>query len=105
MQEVKCDGLNENELIGSYICVLLSSPVGGTALEGLGVVALGKMCLWGWALRFKNLVVLPSSALCLLFLDKDISSQSLLQHHVFLLVAKSPIMMIMDSPSETLSTN
>lgn len=44
-QEVKRDGLNENEPIGSYICALLSSPMGGTALETLGDVALGKMCL------------------------------------------------------------
>lgn len=58
-QGVECDGLKENEPLVSHICMLLPQRV--------------ELVLK--ALRF---MVLPASSLCLLFLGKNVSSQSLL---------------------------
>lgn len=42
-------------------------------------------CHWGWVWRFQKPILFPASSLCLIFIDKDISSELLLQHRICLL--------------------
>lgn len=64
-------------------------PVGGTGWEGWGGVAFFEEVFhWGQAMRFQK--PMPYSALCLMLVDKDVSSQLQFQCHVCLSAAMLP---------------
>lgn len=105
----KCADLN---LHGSHRLRYLNMwcLVGGTDWKGLeGVALLKEVCHWGvgsWFWGFKSpcysqsLSPLLSSPIT----DKDVSSQLLLQYHAFLPTVILSTMMVMVSPSETVSS-
>ena len=56
-------------------------------------------CHWERALRIQNTTPLPVCTLCPVFVDQDVVSQ----HWFRTLQDMVPIMMVMDSPSQTVS--
>jgi len=77
---------------------------GGTVWEGFGGVALlEEVCHWEWALRFQRSMPFPVSALCLLLMDRHVSSQLLLPQHACLPDAILPTIKAMGSPSKAVS--
>lgn len=90
-----CDDLNEMSPI-SLRPLNTWSPVGGTVREGWGgITSLEEVRHCGQAWCFKSL--LPSLVLSLLFVNLDVSSHLLLQHHVCLPAATLPALFVMNS--------
>lgn len=81
-------------------------PFGGTVLEGLvDMTLLEEICNWEWALRFQT----PRHSYLSIYLffpivkRSDVSCELLLHHYACLPTVMLPIMMVMNSISETLS--
>ena len=101
-----CDNLNKNGPQRFYIYLNAWTAGGGSVWEGLGSMAmLAKMFDTGLALRFQK----PQLASYLMLVDHEkhdhhhVRSLFLVQCHVCLPTVILPVMMVMDSPSETVS--
>lgn len=103
VQEVECDGLNENRL-HNVTCLNSWSLAGRIAWEGLGGVAfLEGVCHLGWTWRFQKPMPFLVSSPCLVLMDQV--DQLLLQCHACLPAAILLAMMVMDLHSGTVSLN